>query len=206
MPKGERLIEFVIRVKPEDAGKFGDVISGFSGFKEVDVRSVANPESEFSRPWKEELAGLQKLVTTASVLFEARNAQVLAGYNELNVGIIERFSPLRIDVPYHPERIARHTLTLMESSVGAHANLVEKPIRKIHVGKSRIGLTYKRIGQNLTPREIRLTIFRFGLTGEKYSRDQLIAMEGIQAPYGAIHEVLWRLGDHIWYGNMDSFF
>ena len=188
MPKGERLIEFIIHAMPEDAQKFGEAIPDFPGVNVVGVREVFKFEPEINRQWKDELADLQEVVSTAASLFESGDANVIVGYEELirRIGrsIYQNFYSI------HPESVGPSILALMKSSVEVYTGCAERPMKR--VGRSQSGLTYKRFNKALTPREIRLLIYGFGLTGEKYSEDQLAVMEDIRRPNNAISELLIR--------------
>lgn len=160
-----------------------DLLSNTESGEEIIERSVI---IDTEMDWEEELNLLKAYVEKVRVNMDIGNPIVDAGFRSLRSEVIDTISTL--DMRYSSGRdrsfraFAKDTIDLFGNSVEQYARFSTRPSIK---NRLKV-IKYKRSGDSLTPREIRVLIGMYGLDGKKpIDMQSLSDREGLQTISGA---------------------
>lgn len=136
--------------------------------------------------WEEELDQVQSKVGQVKAATERLDGVCLRGYVQLWKEL-ERFARFR-NLGLTMEEFVQNSLGIFSSSVDEHKRWGPTPSYGTSPRKK-----YSIIGGFLNPREIRLIIGKFGLTGERMSDQEIKASEDISNVSNTVHFVARRL-------------
>ncbi|HSX18749.1 MAG TPA: hypothetical protein VLE91_01300 [Candidatus Saccharimonadales bacterium] len=185
-----------LNISPNEVAALKDFVAGHGGSiisEKLLPSEIQVPESSLS--WTEEMDRVQLLITKSKDRYEdGQKAEI--------VGLLGHH-----DLRYHPEihsyagdtdKFAQDVWSVLQYSVDEYRKHDDRPAFSKLSGKYG-GSVYRNLGYGiLTPREIRLTIQYFGLSGERKSNLELQASEGL----AAVRDLLTYPTNHLYSGIM----
>jgi len=160
--KGKHVVEYMANeVKGIEIAESGVLEASDNGAKE--------------RTWGEELAELASLIEKSSDEFSSGNPIAVEGFNQIFSGGVDYLS--RHGRQFNGlQDFTSSVLNVFKQSYQQYAAKTERPVRNTIQGR-----IYLRLGNHLTPREMRFIIKEKGLTGEAIPLEEIPKIEGLKA-------------------------
>jgi hypothetical protein len=154
--------------------------------KNLNIGPIQITESTW--PWREEICNLQEIVGQIQDNVYTSNTQTLESINLIRKRKLGYFPHNFLPRPSTEEFIGRFLSTLDES-VKQNGLLEERP------GSMRFGIfIYDRVVPNIiTPRELRILNYKYGLNGKKKTQTEIARGEGFTSNYTAFPHLEGRL-------------
>lgn len=153
------------------------------------ARIASDTEIPIWHSWPEELDLLKKEIESAEQSL-ARDENMQEGWRVLYRGLTSHMRNREGKIPEDIQELSSKVLDLFKRSYSEYSKKSERPNRRW--GRGSIP-DYEKQDGLLSPRHVRLVIFRFGLSGVQLNIKQLSAMESLTNASNQLSQALWKM-------------